>query len=133
MMELWETGLPVLWGEQFLRQATNKADKCFAKIAASKSTVSTRPVPIKLEDFKGAYFILGIGTSLSFLCFLVEKIAYVYHHNTKGRSQRNHDIALTDQQSDRNAVIQIRQRAKTANPARLTNWHHAGGRRVATC
>ena len=64
-MGLWEFGLPGYW----MKQATPKAEECFA---SKKPGKSIRPVPIHLYDLTSAFLILGIGYGLSLLCFLLE-------------------------------------------------------------
>ena len=70
-MELRETGLPSFWNKMSMPAA---ARKCFVK---SKPRASSNQVPIQLNDLTGAFFILGIGYSLTLLAFLAEKIVYI--------------------------------------------------------
>ena len=71
LMELWETGLTNVWTENEIP----KADQCFAKEV--KSSILIRPSRIKLVDLTSAFLILGIGSSLAILSFVMETIAGV--------------------------------------------------------
>lgn len=66
LTELWQTGLTRHW----VKNMSPLADKCFDKHPPK----STTAVPIKLVDLTGAFLVLGLGTGMSLLTFLVEKV-----------------------------------------------------------
>ena len=75
-MELWETGLIVIW----MKNVVPRAPKCFAKTKPRAN--STRQVTIKTMDLAAPFFILGIGLGLATIAFLVEIIIH-YNHRFK--------------------------------------------------
>ena len=81
-MELRENGLLDYYSNEGLYvPGSRESDQCFKKV---KNTA--KDVPIKLVDLTSAFFILGIGTGLSILCFLLELIVAKYKHEMKRRS-----------------------------------------------
>ena len=74
IMELRENGLLDYYSNQGLYvPGSGGADQCF-----KKKKNSAKNVPIKLVDLTSAFFILGIGTGLAILCFLLELIVGKY-------------------------------------------------------
>ena len=62
-MHLTETGLIKFWMHH-----SYKPSACLKKTSSSQAKIS----PIQLADLTSAFFILGIGLSLSTLAFLLE-------------------------------------------------------------
>lgn len=66
-MELWETGLNRIW----VYNELPKAQVCLTNVKRNHQQQAPQ-TPIKLVDLTSAFFVLGIGISLSFLAFIVE-------------------------------------------------------------
>lgn len=82
LVDMFEAGLMFHWVDNL--PTIPRADKCFAD---PKSGVS-RSVPIQLTDVASAFLILGIGTGLGILTFLIEQM----YSNFKKR--RRHGVPL---------------------------------------
>ena len=78
-MAMWEYGLLDHWVEEAFH--IPGAEKCFVK------EKSTKKAAIKLVDLTGAFLILGIGLGLATLCFLIERIVFVYQRGMKEMQQ----------------------------------------------
>ena len=78
-MAMWEYGLLDHWVEEAFH--IPGAEKCFVK------EKSTKKAAIKLIDLTGAFLILGIGLGLATLCFLIERIVFVYQRGMKEMQQ----------------------------------------------
>ena len=70
LMAMWEFGLLDHWVDVAFH--IPGAEKCFVK------EIPTRKAAIKLVDLTGAFLILGIGHGLATLCFLIERIVFIY-------------------------------------------------------
>ena len=81
-MELREYGLLDYYANDALYiPGSRESDQCF-----KKQKKSAKNVPIKLVDLTSAFFILGIGTGLSILCFLLELIVGKYKREMEVRN-----------------------------------------------
>ena len=81
-MELRENGLLDYYSNQVLYiPGSGGSEQCL-----KKKKNSAKDVPIKLVDLTSAFFILGIGTGLSILCFLLELIVGKYKHEMQLRN-----------------------------------------------
>ena len=82
IMELRENGLLDYYSNQGLYiPGSGRSEQCF-----KKEKNSAKDVPIKLVDLTSAFFILGVGTGLAILCFLLELIVGKYKREIKMRN-----------------------------------------------
>lgn len=69
MMELWESGIGRFW----VKNSLLKAEECFA---LEVDRPLAKQASIKLVDLTSAFFILGVGISVSVLSFVWELIHF---------------------------------------------------------
>ena len=73
MMELWEIGLLQNWLKSEIQLM--KAEECFA---VQNKRLDTSHTGITLVDLSSAFFVIGIGLSLSALAFLSELVVHSF-------------------------------------------------------
>jgi hypothetical protein len=71
---LWnQFGLPNYWENRYFSK------KAVCQLDARKKNV--RPFPLKLNQFSSTFFVLGVGSGVSFLVFILEIIYSVLQKN----------------------------------------------------
>ncbi len=59
--------------------------KCMANVKKEDKKKETEHLPISLKNLTGAFVVLLVGLSISFLAFLVEQIASIAERNVNNR------------------------------------------------
>lgn len=73
-MKTMEAGLIEYWKKRSTYKLL-KMEMCEVKnMMDEKQKLGVKPIPIKLIDLSSAFFVLGIGYTLSVLVFIIEKI-----------------------------------------------------------
>ena len=96
-MELRENGLLDYYGNQVLFVAgSGGSEQCF-----TEKSPEAKDVPIRMVDLTSAFLILGIGLTLSILCFLLELIVSKY--KLESMKMRKDPVKIIKKDSSGNA------------------------------
>ncbi|XP_046641263.1 ionotropic receptor 93a-like [Daphnia pulicaria] len=79
LLDLQQTGLIDHW-ESWFRPMPRK---CMANVKKGDKKKETEHLPISLKNLTGAFVVLLVGLSISFLAFLVEQIASIAERNVR--------------------------------------------------
>lgn len=81
IVKYWLSLMNTMYGKSFMRSFVEK----------SQDVASVEPKPLNVGNFMGAFYVLGIGSSLAFVVFLIE--IYV-HKRRRWKAKRAMAIQL---------------------------------------
>lgn len=69
IINYWLSMMSTRYGQSYMRSFWDKGVE----------SQGSDPKPLKIENFIGAFFVLGIGLGLAFVVFLIEKLYHCFH------------------------------------------------------
>lgn len=81
IVEYWLSLMSTKYGKSFMRSFVDKR----------QIVTNIEPKPLKIGNFEGAFYVLGIGVGIAFIVFFIE--IYVHKRNLR-KQQQGRDVTL---------------------------------------